>query len=400
MRPLGLMATEDGAGIDFHQLRRQRRARVFGEMERQGVDVLVLGRRGNGKYVAGHRSLWRAVLTPFGPMCIVVRETEQIHLMGTTWDDGIPREITTDNLSGLMWNPRLTVDALARIDGLARATTVGVDGMSPGMAQLFATLAPNAELVDGEQLMRGVRAGKLAAEVDCIRVALAIAEGAMTETTAALEPGVTEVELKARFSEAMARYGTTLPAFEPVFCSTPRADDHASSGPPLRRVARELPLGAGDLVACSGGVLYGGYEGAATATWPCAGSTATAPSPAHRALFARWQQAVDAMVAQCRPGVAPARLRDAWIATGEPLPPVLLAHGVGIGVEPPLVGGALGPDAGDAGPLHADMVLAVQGYVWERGVGGYLGSTTILVGADGPIRLSRIADPLAVTVTT
>ena len=119
MKPLGLMATEDGAGIDFHALRQTRRARVLDEMGRQGVDVLVLGRRGNGKYVAGHRSLWRAVLTPFGPLCIVVRDTQQVHLMGTTWDDGIPREIPTDNLSGLMWNPRLSVEALARIPGLA-----------------------------------------------------------------------------------------------------------------------------------------------------------------------------------------------------------------------------------------------------------------------------------------
>ena len=59
-----------------------------------------------------------------------------------------------------MWNPRLTVEALANIDGLSRATSIGVDGMSPGMAQLFQTLAPNAELVDGEQLMRGVRAAE------------------------------------------------------------------------------------------------------------------------------------------------------------------------------------------------------------------------------------------------
>src|SRR5262245_53964903 len=224
MKPLGLMALEDGAGIDFHELRRQRLARVLAEMGRQGIDVLVLGRRGNGKYVAGHRSLWRAVLTPFGPLCIVVRETEQIHLMGTTWDDGIPREIPTENLSGLMWNPQLTVDALAAIDGLSRATSVAVDGMAPGMGQLFATLAPHAEIVDGEQLMRGVRATKLPAELDCIRVALAIAEGAMAETVAALAPGVTEIELKARFEEAMARFGTTLPAFEGVFCAAPRDD--------------------------------------------------------------------------------------------------------------------------------------------------------------------------------
>ena len=366
-------------------------------MERQGIDVLVLGRRGNGKYVAGHRSLWRAVLTPFGPMCLFVRETEQIHLLGTTWDDGIPREIPTDNLSGLMWNPRLTVEALAGIDGLSRATSIGVDGMSPGMAQLFQTLAPNAELVDGEQLMRGVRAAKLPAEIDCIRVALAIAEGAMTEATSALVPGVTEIELKARFAEAIARYGTTLPAFEGVFCATPRDEVGAATSPPLRRDVQARPLGSGDLVACSGAVLYAGYEGAATRTWPCAGAPSTGSS-AHRSLYSRWRDAVDAMIGACRPGAAPAQIREAWIATGEPLPPVLLAHGVGIGVEPPLVGGSLGPDHTDAEPLHAGMVLVVQGYVWEPGVGGYLGSETVHVTADGPVRLSRIVDPLALAV--
>jgi Xaa-Pro dipeptidase len=398
LKPLGLMATEDGAGIDFHQLRLQRRARVLSEMERQGIDVLVLGRRGNGKYVAGHRSLWRAVLTPFGPMCLFVRETEQVHLLGTTWDDGIPREIPIDNLSGLMWNPRLTVEALASIDGLSRATSIGVDGMSPGMAQLFQTLAPNAELVDGEQLMRGVRALKLSAEIDCIRVALAIAEGAMTEATTALVPGVTEIELKARFGEAMARYGTTLPAFEGIFCATPRDEDGAATSPPLRRDVQSRPLGSGDLVACSGAVLYAGYEGAATRTWLCAGAPSTV-SAAHRSLYSRWRAAVDAMIEVCRPGVAPAQIREAWIATGEPLPPVLLAHGVGIGVEPPLVGGSLGPAHTDAEPLHAGMVLVVQGYVWEPGVGGYLGSETVHITADGPVRLSRIVDPLALAVT-
>ena len=397
MTPLGLMATEDGAGIDFHQLRIQRRARVLGAMEREGIDVLVLGRRGNGKYVAGHRSLWRSVLTPFGPLCLFVRETEQIHLLGTTWDDGIPREIPTDNLSGLMWNPRLTVEALARIDGLSRATSIGVDGMSPGMAQLFQTLAPNAELVDGEQLMRGVRAAKLPTEIDCIRVALAIAEGAMTEVTDGLVPGVTEVELKARFEEAMARYGTTLPAFEGVFCATPRDTDGAATSPPLRRIVQPWPVGSGDLVACSGGVLYSGYEGAATRTWLCAGASSSTTA-AHTSLFNRWRDALDAMIETCRPGAPPAQIRDAWTATGEPLPPVLLAHGVGIGVEPPLVGGSLGPAHIEGEPLHADMVLMLQGYVWEPGVGGYLGSETVHVTAHGPVRLSRILDPLAAAV--
>jgi Xaa-Pro aminopeptidase len=390
VKPLGLMATEDGAGIDFDRLRRERRARVLSEMERDGIDVLVLGRRGNGKYVAGHRSLWRAVLTPFGPMCILVRETEQIHLMGTTWDDGIPREIPTENLSGLMWNPQLTVEALAGIDSLRTATSIGVDGMGAGMIQLFGALAPDAEVVDGERLMQRVRATKLPDEIDCIRVALAIAEGAMDQTTRALVPGVTEFELKARYAEATARYGTTLPAFEGIFCATPRDCDGAGPTPPLRRDVDGRTLGAGELVACAGGVLYGGYEGAASRTWRCGGAAGTPRTVL--ALRDRWRTAVDAMIDACRAGSPPSQLRDAWVASGEPLPPVLLAHGVGLGMEPPIVGGALGPAASDDTVLHAGMVLVLQGYVWEAGVGGYLGSETVHVTPHGAVTLSRIAD--------
>ena len=320
MKPLGLMATEDGAGIDFRQLRLQRRARVLSEMERQGIDVLVLGRRGNGKYVAGHRSLWRAVLTPFGPMCLVVRETGQVHLMGTTWDDGIPSEIPTANLSGLMWNPRLTVDALANIDGLSRATVIGVDGMSPTTAQLFGVLSPNAELVDGEQLMRSVRAAKLPDEIDCIRVALALAEGAMTEATRALVPGVTEVELKARFAEGnRALWHHAARVRGRVLRDAPRRGrdgDVTAAAPSARSIARwERVISWRARAGCS--------TAATRARRPAPGRAPDRPSSRvgrTSSLGDRWRAAVDAMIEECRPGALPVRIRDAWIASGEPLP--------------------------------------------------------------------------------
>ena len=43
------------AEASSQERRRPRRERVRSEMERRGVDVLVLGRRGNAKYVGGHR---------------------------------------------------------------------------------------------------------------------------------------------------------------------------------------------------------------------------------------------------------------------------------------------------------------------------------------------------------
>jgi Xaa-Pro dipeptidase len=395
MMPLGLMALEDGAGIDFGGLRAERRARVLAAMEERDIDVLVLGRRGNCKYVAGHRSLWRSVLTPWGSMCFVVRETGAVFLMGTTWTDGVPVEIPTEHLSGLMWNPALIARDIERVDGLAGARTVGVDGMSQGIAALLAHLAPGSDLVDGDEPMRATRAVKLPAEVDCLRVAIAIAEGALSDALDASAPGVREVDVKARCEASIASNGTTLPGFEPFFCATPSVDGGAPVCPPLRREVAAEPLAAGDLVAASASVLYGGYEGIATRTWPCLGP-GVAPSPGQVALHRRWRTAVDAMTARCTPGTPPAALRDAWGATGEPLPPVLLAHGVGIGMEPPLVGGALGPDPAGADPLAVGATLVVQGYVWEPGVGGYLGADTVLVTDDGPVTLSRMPDgPLA-----
>jgi Xaa-Pro aminopeptidase len=37
------------------------------------------------------------------------------------------------------------------------------------------------------------------------------------------------------------------------------------------------------------------------------------------------------------------------------------------------------------------MVLVVQGYVWEPGVGGYFGADTVHVTDDGPERLTKLS---------
>jgi Xaa-Pro aminopeptidase len=65
-----------------------------------------------------------------------------------------------------------------------------------------------------------------------------------------------------------------------------------------------------------------------------------------------------------------------------------LAYGIGLGVEAPIV---------DDRPVHLDeplaagMVLVVQGYVWEPGVGGIFAADTVHVTDDGPERLTRLS---------
>src|ERR1700728_4740869 len=184
-----LMATEFLA--DDRALRTGRRERALAQMEKHDLDVLVLGRQANVRYVSGAPQLWVAGPRPFGPTCVIVRRTGAIHLL-STWDEGVPDDIPHENLYGISWNPMNTIANLQRIDGASSAKRVGTDALSPGFAQLLPTAFPNAELVDGELALRAARRIKTAEEVTALRESIAVAESALAVTVSELRPGVTE----------------------------------------------------------------------------------------------------------------------------------------------------------------------------------------------------------------
>lgn len=329
----GTLALEDGTGVDFPALRAGRRARVLEAMAAAEVDLLLLGRQGNARYVAGHRPIWRAVVTPWAPFA-ALRADGGVHLLHTTWDDGVPEEIPHEHLSGLSWSPRTIVGDIAAIPGLAEAERLATDGMSSGLATLLGHLAADAELVDGESLMRGVRATKLPTEVECLRTALALTEGALTAAAAEIGPGVDPARLKGAFHEAMGRYGI----------SHPNAEGSFGSG---------SPIAEGDLVPLAGALAFAGYEGAVGRSRWC-GTPASS-------VAEDWRAAMDAAIETCRPGVSPSD-----IAVDD-------LHGVGVGVETL------------HGPLEAGMVLGLH-----LTVGDYRGADTVLIADDTPQRLTRL----------
>src|SRR6201992_69466 len=155
---------------DERTLRSGRRQRALEQMVAHDLDVLVLGRLATVRYVTGAPQLWVAGTRPFGPSCVLVRETGAIHLL-STWDEGVPEDIPHENLYGIAWNPMNTIANLQRIDGAATAKRVGTDALSPGFAQLLPTGFPNADLVDGELAMRAARRIKTAEEVTALREA-------------------------------------------------------------------------------------------------------------------------------------------------------------------------------------------------------------------------------------
>ena len=321
-------------------------ARALAEMARQDVDVLVLGREGNARFVSEATRLWLSGTRPFAPGCVVVRETGAVHLMSVT-DFGVPAEISPACLYPMSWNPANIMGTVAAISGLSGAQRIGVDGLTPLFEQLFTATFPNAQLADGEAVMRAARRVKSAAEVERIRAAISVAEDALGAAVEALRPGVREVELKGVFEERMCRLGTTTPAFEGTFCVIDGAD-------PIRRFVSDRRMAESDRVALNVGVLRDGWEGSLARTWPCGEPTAEL-----RDRRSRWDGAWASLVERCHAGVHAAELEASAPGTS--------IHGAGLGYE--------GID--NATPLDPGMVIRL-----ELEAHGILGADMLLIGDD------------------
>jgi Xaa-Pro dipeptidase len=372
---VGMMGLEDDARVNFARLRGQRRAKVFSGMESHDLDALILGGVGDVRYVSGARQLARSGVLPFAPVAVVVRETARVHLL-STWDEGVPPEIGHDDLYGLSWNPANLVGALAAIPALRGSRRVGTDGLTPMFAGLLSPLFTSAELVDAAPVLATARRVKTADEITCLDVASAIAEAALTALEDALQPGITERELLGVYDETVARLGAPNPPSESVCFATP------TRGPVrFRYLASDRPVGDGELVILAPGALYAGYE-AGLARTSVAGRSAP---PRTAGLASRCARSMDALMAACRPGNTGADLYRAWETAGNPESPVPLAHGLGLGAEAPLIGLGRGSDA----LLEEGMVLSIQSWVTEDGVGGCLERATIGIEAAGPSTLTR-----------
>jgi Xaa-Pro dipeptidase len=371
----GVMALEEGGRVDFTRLRQVRRRKLLDAMDEAGLDVLVVGRPANVRYASGARQLWRTGANPFAPMCVVIRETERVHLL-SSWDDGVPPEIGHDDLYGLFWNPAHLIAALRNIPGFVRGRRVGTDSLTPFFGRVLHDLVPELELVDASPNLARARADKSVDEIAAIEIAVSLAEAGLAALEHALWPGITERALLGVYLEAVARLGAPTPPSENVVFATPRQG-------PVRfcNMAGDRPIGQGELVVLAPSALYAGYEGGVARTR----TAGAAPTRAHQALAARCRGAMDRLLAACRPGNTGTDLYRAWESTGEPPAEIALANGVGLGTEPPLIGFGRGAET----RLDEGSVLSVQAWVSEEGTGGFFERELLRIGEDGPEVLTR-----------
>jgi Xaa-Pro aminopeptidase len=199
--------------------------------------------------------------------------------------------------------------------------------------------------------------------------ALRVAEKGLAAAFAELRPGVSEQTLAGAALEAMAAGGVSTPATQDVAWVTSR--EH-----PWQRGQSEVR--PGDLVALAAGALADGYVAEV-------GRTGQAGDPRNgstRKLFGRSDALFDKMIAACRPGAPATGLLAAYDAVGEPPPPVPVAHGLGLGFDPPVVSQTLSA-AGDLDRLEAGMVLAISGHVWQVGIGTVVRRDTVHITDNG-----------------
>lgn len=280
-----------------------RRKQVLDAMSGASIDVLVLGRQDNAGYACGMRRLWTAGTRPFGAGCIVVGATKRIHAL-SSWEAGIEPPMSFDDLYPLTWNPRIMAVSMAGIDGMAEASRIGVDELTPSFRRAVAGFAPGAEVVPADDLMASVRRHKLPGEIEAISRACA---AAWVGVDAVLAASATDDPAGAAI-EALATVGITVP----------------SSGMRVERRGHELCIDVG--VMCE---LYEGGVGGRFVQGQRAGSTALADA--------------------CRAGASHADLAAAAAADG------WLVRGLGMGFERPVIG----PQIGAGESLEAGMVLSV-----------------------------------------
>lgn len=363
---------------DNRALRTARRERALAQMRAHGLDMLVLGRQANVRYVTGVPQLWVAGTRPFAPICVLDGATGEIHL-NSTWDEGVPEEIGRERLYGLTWSPMKLIEVLKDIDGARTVRRVGSDAITPTFAELLPIAFPNAELVNAEPAMRAARRIKTPEELAAMSTAMSTAEAGMRAGIATLAPGVAEKTVAGAVLEAMAAGGVTTSASQDAAWVTSRHH-------PWQRADGDGRVQLGDLVALSAGALANGYVGEVGRT-VFVGDNDT---EAIRALYRRSDRLGERLIAACRPSAAATDLFAAYEAAGEPLPATPVAYGLGLGFDPPVLSPAI-PRTAAAERLDSGMVLAVTNYVWQEGVGAVFRRDAVHIGDDGPHVLSPAA---------
>jgi Xaa-Pro aminopeptidase len=331
-----------------------RQAKLWEALERAGIDALFVPPSSDLEYLTGlardvpsfgqtqyaHGWVAGAFFAPGRePLFVLPRMVVFYHL-----GDAPPENTTVVNETD---DGRTVFARAAASLGRIRRLGVGARTWGETVIELQRAVSPD-ETVNGSPLLNRIRRVKSPAELELMAAACRIAEGAMSATLAAMQPGVTMVDLLEEVEHQMRARGSRCPSFPTRVFSFGPGDGHDSDAP-----SGAEPLPEGEVVMFDFGAVHAsGY---------CSDFGRTVvigePTPRYERAYEVMLAAADAGRVAARPGVLAREVNDACRAPIEeagwgPNFRHRMGHGIGLDVhEQPF----LSPE--DETPLEAGMTF-------------------------------------------
>ena len=360
-------------GIDLAAVRLYRQGRVRGEMEKRGIDAVLLSDPVNIRYATGTRNM-QVFSQRNGPARYLLLTASRSILFEFTGCEHLAKGFeTVDEV-----RPALTASFVAAgpdIAGRERrwaremadlvrelcgpGATLGMERMNAGAA--IALQAEGLRLVDAQEPVEMARAIKSAEEMKCVNASLRATEVAVAKLRDAIRPGLTETELWAVLHKSVIEQNGD-------YCETRLLNAGQRTNPWFQETAHHV-IGENELIALDTDVVgCHGYYSDFSRTFHAGPGM---PTPAQRELYRIAFEQVHHNMAILKPGMTFRDYADrAW-----DIPEkyhanryYLSAHGCGMtGEYPYLYHRADFPDAGYDGIIEPGMTLCVESYIGEEG---------------------------------
>ena len=287
-----------------------RSGRVQAAMARHGVGALCLATPHLAAFASGARRVRVAGSGGTVPW-VVVRAGAPSATIFTTDPDGAPPGMAREAVRPLAWDRDRQLAAIADLVRDAPGA-VACDVLTPALRDALAGRA----LVDAAPVLADAATPRSAAEVAAVAAALAAARVALRAAATAVVPDGLAADVWVRSAGTMAEHGAGFPLHEGR----------------VRRAGRDVHpderFVSGDLVQLELGLWLGEHAGVAAGTVGC--DVDVSASRHH------WDEALCALASTCRAGVSTRALRETAVRVGAEATG-LLCHGLGCGIEAPLV---------------------------------------------------------------
>ena len=376
---------------------RDRARRVRDEMSRRDVDVLFVMSPANLCYLTGFESIW---YPPRAPLGVVVSQHDErlVFLDYERHETLVLKSALFDDAVFYRYDNALDAIAAAFRERGWSSGTVGVEWwtQTPGAPLVRETAdrlaAIGARIVDGDWIVDRVRAVKSDAEIECVRRAGDIVDGAFADLLDNVRPGQTELQVAARIDAAMADQGGESAAIRTMVSAGPDVWCRTHSAPSRR------PLEPGDLMYVDACGVFNRYHADL-----CRTVAIGRDHPEARRILEHTSRSVEAVQRAVRPGdrldVAQ-RVAEEWVLSQIPREQVWWVGGyaLGIAVPPSWVGHTyLSNDAFETFTWQPGYVTNYENIVFDR-ESGFTASymETLLMTGQGIQSLSRHPRELAV----